>query len=346
MKRRDLKCLVTALLVGNVLASPPAILAAEGAGGVVDDSNWERLRSMSLDQRQFLAAKLKEFDVLPREEQVSIRKLDDELQKLPRQNREEAYSVIRRYHLWLSSLSEADRNELNNLPPDKKMERIRVLREGQPPASSDYPSDLHPSVFGSNSPYDLANQIKTWLSLTPDRKTSLMNMKESDRGRKLNEFRQEMKIVPVARPIPSASDEQFAAERWKAFRNQANIPALKKFDDPDNKEFQEKKTRRLRRVAEARAFEGRTVEKVRTDRLLEFASQMPPWIRALFDGLSPELARQQLTLLYRLVFPAPTEISPAKPAGVGKPATKGTSIKKDAAPASKDAKPPDNSQPF
>ena len=344
-----MKFSVQALIAMFLITGQSANLAV---GGLLDDANWDRLRSMSRDQRQFLAEKLKEFDGLPRDEQQTIRKLDGELQKLPRQNREEAYSVVRRYHLWLSTLSETDRNEVNALAPEQKMERIRALRKQQTLAPSDYPSDLHPSVFGLNSPYDVANQIKTWLALTPERKTSLMTLKESDRGRKLNEYRQELKIPPVPKPTPTAADEQFAAERWKTFRNQYNFPALKKFDDPANKEFQEKKARRLRGIAESRVFEGRTVEKARTDRLLEFAFQMPPWIRALFDRLSPDLARQQLTLLYRLVFPAPEEIAPAKAAGKpasakGSGAAKGAESKKNSAePVPKDSKPPDSSQPF
>ena len=320
-------------------------------GDVVEDANWNRLRSMSRDQRLFLAKKLKSFDGLDPDEQQSIRKLDGEIQKQPPQNREVVYSVLRRYHLWLATLSDTERNELNALPPERKMERVRRLRKEQQSLANDYPNDLRPSIFGMHSPYEAATQVKTWLELTPDRKTALLNLKESDRARKLNEYRQELKIQPVQRPTPTLADEQFAVERWKAFRNQYNLPALKKFDDPANAEFQEKKARRLKRFAESRAFEARTVDKVNTDRLLEFATQMPPWYRSLYDRLSPELARQQLALLYRLVFPAPSEIPPVPPPG--KAATKSSSpaksdqIKKNSgAPVSKEVRPPVTSQPF
>ena len=343
----------SAAVMATILFAGMAMDLADA--GVVDEANWGRLRSMSRQQRQSLAEKLKEFDGLGPEEQKTIRDLDTEIQKLPQQNREEAYSVMRRYHLWLTTLSETDRKELDTLPSNEKMERVRRLFKQQKASSVGDPSDVPSAGFGNHSLYEMATQIKTWFALTPDRKSSLLSMKEFDRVKKLREFHQELRIPGLPRPAMTADGEKFAMDRWQMFQEQLNIPALKKMDDPNNAEFQKKKRRILRQFAENQVLETVEVEKVRSERLTDFAVRMPPWFRAKFDRVSPEAARQQLTLLYRLVFPFPSEIPPLKPAGKppangGVPAkggeTKQTPIGPGAPPVLRDTKPPVSTQPF
>ena len=68
--------------------------------------------------------------------------------------------------------------------------------------------------------------------------------------------------------------------------------------------------------------------KVSPDNLLQFDRALPVWLRNGFDTLPPEEARRRLTILYRLVYPAPrsmprassrraAEAPAAAPTGIG-----------------------------
>ena len=63
---------------------------------------------------------------------------------------------------------------------------------------------------------------------------------------------------------------------------------------------------------------------VTAERLTQFFTALPPWVRTTFDSYPPDEARRRLTLVYRLVFPYPDEFRPARaPAST----TTGTSSK-------------------
>ena len=47
---------------------------------------------------------------------------------------------------------------------------------------------------------------------------------------------------------------------------------------------------------------------------MRFEAALPPWYRGEFDHLPPEEARRRLTILYRLVYPFPSDMPEAQKA--------------------------------
>ena len=65
--------------------------------------------------------------------------------------------------------------------------------------------------------------------------------------------------------------------------------------------------------------------------LERFSAACPPWLHSMTDPLSPDDARQYLTILYRLLYPHPGEMptdskpnkaAPGPPAAPPRPASK------------------------
>jgi hypothetical protein len=295
---------------------------ALGAG----DDDWERLRQIPREQRVHLDKKLREFDALDRGEQASIRALDETLAALPEGDRANHYAVMRRYHLWLQTLTEAQRNELNAVPLSKRMRVVEKLRAGQRATKPSTPMLFRIGDFGGASPYDLATRIKVWLRLSAAEKAEVSKLPEDGRRRRMNELARSLKVAPVTEP--ALSDEQAKTMLDRALKKAPLLDALLKRGDDEKK-----KAARQRRVLESYYLLEHPPERVKTENLLRFDAALPPWIRATFDTLSADEARRSLSILYRLVFPAPKEMEPSKSA-VLTPASAPT---KDPPPASKKA---------
>ena len=77
----------------------------------------------------------------------------------------------------------------------------------------------------------------------------------------------------------------------------------------------------MRRQAINYYFSEHPPKSVTPERLSEFLAAFPPWLQSAFDPHPPEEAQRRLTIVYRLVFPHPSEIklSP-KPVGRRRPA--------------------------
>src|SRR6476661_189856 len=101
------------LLIGLAL---PLLLA-----GAVEEANWLRLQSMPREHRLILAEKIKEFDRLDRDEQARIRDLDRRLSELPPADQANYRSVLRRYHIWLQSLPEDQKGQIDVAPAGAKL---------------------------------------------------------------------------------------------------------------------------------------------------------------------------------------------------------------------------------
>src|SRR4051794_17977855 len=91
-------------------------LSAPGPSGDTADG-WSRLQSMPPELRTHLAEQLKEFALLSRPERDAVRALDRKIADEPVVNREVYETVLRRYHLWVMSLPETQRNELRGVAP-------------------------------------------------------------------------------------------------------------------------------------------------------------------------------------------------------------------------------------
>jgi len=111
------------------------VVVALGASVVSADNYAERaatIESLSTEKKAELLRKKQRFDELTDDKQQRIRDLHEQLFAEP--NAAELDELMRRYCAWLRNLSSRERQEVLELPADKRIERIKVIvrrQEGQ-----------------------------------------------------------------------------------------------------------------------------------------------------------------------------------------------------------------------
>lgn len=289
-----------------------------------EDANWQRLWSMPREERVRLAEKLKAFDALPVENQTVIRDLDRAIRADGEDNRANNYAALRRYHLWLGTLTDSQRAELAKAPPENRMALVANLLTKQRASRVSAPFLHQVADFSGVSPYELATLIKVWLKITPAQQAEVVALAGvGERGMRLHRIAREEKLPVVIRPTPEEIDTLFQ----KVSRKNRGFPALKKMTE-------EKQQRKFKdHVAEYYSFVEHPPQKVKSEKLYEFDKALPSWLRSPIEDAPPDEARWLLTNLYRLIFPAGTEMEARKPSQAvpGKPA--GPRAKGSAPPA-------------
>ena len=294
---------------------------------------------MPREQRIQLAAKLNDFAALTSSEKAAIRALDDQLRKLPEAERASYYAVLRRYHLWVKSLSDAQRAELSAAPPEKRRSLVDKFRHEKWGLDMSSASPLALTDFGAASAYDLATSARTWFNLSEPERSAVSRIKDPQaRTRRMGELMAAKKVERVARP--TLTKEQEKALFTRASGMSPRLDAALKRDEQMNPDEQMKPERRLRLLEHA-YFLDQPPKKVDSENLYAFDAALPSWIRGMIDPLPPEEARRRLTILYRLVFPPGHEFAEAKTAPTPKKGTgpvdkkgaSGTVPRKPAAPA-------------
>jgi hypothetical protein len=161
------------------------------------------------------------------------------------------------------------------------------------------PLVLRYSDFGDFSPYELADQVKTWQALGPAHKAEISRLPEGQRNARLERLMTQLNVAPVPRPAPA--DEEATIKR--VFKRSGVSAFL------TNKKIGERigEAKARSRIADHLRFIETPPPRVTTENLSRFAASLPPWIRALDDPLPPDEARRRLTVLYRLLYPSPAE---------------------------------------
>jgi Protein of unknown function (DUF3106) len=325
-------CRLACLFVFVAVLIPPSV-----AGGGIE-GNEMRLRAMPRERRMALAEKLKQFDALSWDEKDAIRKLDQKIANLPPDERAFYRSVLRRYHLWIESLTDAQRNELSNTPAERRTALVTKFRNqaSAVPDGRTITDLLQVIDFGAPSPFEMAHFHKLWLKLSPVRQAEVGKLPPGfERLDRLTALSHEYKIAPENR-LPKAEvdalikqlEEQFKAKGWV-------VPLMKKAAEKDARGKHADSTRESkerRRVAENYYFVLNPPQAVDAEHLMWFSASMPPWLLASFDYLPPEEARRRLTILYRLVDPHPSERPPSQTATSPKPAASAASKAAASAP--------------
>jgi hypothetical protein len=278
---------------------------APGLTHAGEDENWQRLRSMPREQRLILAENLKRFDNLDPQQKAVLRKLDEEIAKLPTENRANYESVLRRYHLWLQSLRKEQQDQLNAAAPDQRMALVRkFLAEERSTPKTSPSSFLQLADLTAQSPYDLAHKIKIWLEMSPAERTEAEHLPPEKRKPRIEELAKKKKIGMLRR-ITKAEEEKLLKQ----------LEGNSQMKNQLNRLTENKKVAELKRIADNYHFIENPPEKVSAENLMRFDAALPSWIRQPLDHLPPEEARRRLTILYRLVFPAGSEMPAAvKPA--------------------------------
>ena len=331
MPSRHLLALPTLWFLASLV---PAVARAD------EDENWQRLRSMPREQRLILSENLRKFDALDPGQKAAIRELDERISRLPAENRMTYHSVLRRYHLWVQSLSKEQKDLLNAASPEQRMALLRkFLSEERATANRPTPLFLQIADLNAPSPFDVAHRLKVWFELTPAERAESERLPPEKRRPHLEELGRKKKVGTMHRL--TRAEEEKALDHLQAnalLKDRLNrLADLKKIAESSKKTDELKKAEvARRRVAENYYFVEHPPEKVGSENLMRFNSALPSWIRAPLDHLPPEEARRRLTIFYRLVFPAGSEM-PAnfKPASnAASPATP------DASPAPNKAKAP------
>jgi hypothetical protein len=300
--------------------------------------NWNRLRSMPREERLALWKKLEEFDALGRAEQSAIRVLDKRIGQLPPSEQSNYGSVLRRYHHWVQGLSEAQRAELNALPPGERMRLVTKLRANERTNANGHTTPVFLQVidFSVIQPAETAHRLKAWFELRPEERAEIEKIPaRADQESRLAELGQHVKVGPVNRLTKGDEDALFAKmETNPQLKNWLAAPP-KKVDPTKHEKMK-------RRLAANYYFLEHPPASVEPSNLMRFASAMPSWYREQFDHLPPEEARRRLTILYRLVFPAPGEM----PAEIRKVSTPQKAASEPARKASPRPGAPAGANPF
>lgn len=302
--------------------SAVAVLLAAAAFDA--EANWARLRALPNDRRARLVENIKKFDlVFSGSQQASLRDLDRRINELPGESRAHYLEVLTRYHNWLNQLPEAKQEELSALPAADRMALVKKLFADYPlsrPLTSRFVRRVD---LGEYSAQELASLFMIWRGLTPEKRRDIERLPAIPR------CHAEMKKVAVAKGILNDValpnfDEFKAHKNFEDFVRANNRPMLLLNELRKKKEaIQEKKEGIqadlardiLRRQAMNFYFSEHPPKAVAPERLSAFLAEFPPWLKSVFDAHPPEDAQRRLSVVYRLVFPHPSEIVPSqKPA--------------------------------
>ena len=98
-----------------------------------ETENWARLRSMPRERRIALAKNLERFDALDRAERAQIRALDAHIDALPPAEQARYRAVLRKYHLWVQSLSDEQKDQVRRTQPGRErmilVAKLRATRK-------------------------------------------------------------------------------------------------------------------------------------------------------------------------------------------------------------------------
>ncbi len=303
-----------------------------------EDPQWTRLRSMPLEQRQRLAARLKTFDSLPAADQEAVRQLDRQIAGETPDDRENDYLLLRRYHLWLHGLSDTQRKEVIAAAPDRRMAVVTRIMEAQRAAQTSPPFVRRLSEFGGHSPFDMAYAIKVWLKLSLAEREEVLRLPEASRRQRLNSFGDQLKVKRLSHPT-QADAETLYGEADRKYHLPPFPPkpsGVGKFAQEEKQRMDERQRRFRLNVAEYYKLETTPLKKkVTPEHLYQFDREVPAWLRQGFEDVSADDARWLLSRLYRLVFPNDEEIPLSKTSAAS---TAAKPAGKSAAPAP--AKPP------
>jgi hypothetical protein len=267
---------------------------------------------MPREQRLALWEKLKEFDALGPIEKSAIQSLNARIMQLPVAEQANYLSVLSRYLHWLEGLSEEQRNELKSVPPSARMALVTKLRaqERMAPSPGTVPLFLQVVDFAVMSPFEMAHRIKAWIDLTPEKRAEIEAMPlQVDQQRHLAELAQHVRLESSTR-IAKADEDALLAKMDANPQLKNWLSSLQKKVDPSEKKKADlTKTEKVkRRVAANYHFLEKPPAAVEPGRLMRFNAALPPWYHGEFDHLPPEEARRRLTILYRLIYPVPSEM--------------------------------------
>lgn len=292
----------------------PAVVALATiliAAGFDLESNKNRFKALPVEERKKLVDNLLRFDaVLTLDQKRAVEELDRKIHELPDAQQSEYLATLRRYHNWLARLPEDRREEIMRASPTEKMAAVRKLASLP---RYHVPQDLTPSIvqladIGEHTPFELAAIYRIWQALTPaQRKEVDKPVNNSGRLQVLLRIGQAKKMPREI--VPEGYDEERVLADLATFLKKGSgvlaVEPLKKQSEPRFAEVTRRQAINLYYLSAARKG---SIKHVEPERLDQFAATFPWWVQSAFESYSPDEARRRLTIVYRLVFPPPSEI--------------------------------------
>lgn len=305
----------------RILILVPCLLAALVHSAPADDAsaNRKRLAAMPLEHRQALARNLERLDALPASEQAALRKLDQQLAESEPTDRRRYLDVMRRYHVWLQTLSKDQRQALAAANPEQRMTLVKRYRAEQRRTLDAQPTLDWVQLTRLTTP-DLektARRLKVWFHLDQAERAAVSDLRDPDQqATRLDELGKEKGVSRTFR-----RDRQELAARLDTARKQLETElARRKLDGTAIlKKRAEAVSPRLKTAAAKHRLNDLLIvrefkpEPVDPARLIQFEAELPGWVRESLDPLPPDSAWRRLHLLYRLVFPPDQEIAQPAP---------------------------------
>ena len=313
------------------------------------DPAWSRLGAMPIERRLQLSANLGRFDALPPEDQAAIREIDAALDHADPAIRGRYRAILRKYRAWAAGLDPAKRAELDRArTPDAKLALVAAWRKGEVAPSELARTRLgigvYPGDLGSIPPIVLGNALRVWLALDDKSRAQVEAIDQIlPRIADLIRIGRQKGIAMDHFPAAAESkllDQLEANERVRAvftmyFRRQEQAEAKGDPARPKSGNRPPASAQPLRHLAESIYFSEHPPVPVGLANLVRFEAALPFWLRNSFDPLPPEDARRRLSILYRQIYPHPSEMpvdrAAPKASNVPIPAPK---AKTKAAPAS------------
>jgi hypothetical protein len=271
--------------------------------------NRQRLETIPLSRRQALVKNLDRFRALPSAEQHAIRELDRRIAEEDPAVRARHLTLLRRYHVWLAGLPEAQRKAIAAASPEERWNLIGEALRAKPEAgAAPVRSDARIWTQLTNlSPVLLIDQshwIRLWLGLTAEQRKEVQKkgLSEPERIRLLEQFGRE-------NGMRDERPELRRAEADDLLRTIEDRPRLKKKFDQSKPAA---KRAMVGRINERRALVESAGAQVSRAQLDQFVKSIPAWLLTPVDSLPPDAASLRMRVLYRMIFPEGTEMPPVE----------------------------------
>lgn len=299
------------------LALSLVAVAFVGAASLEDARAWFLRKSPA--ERDKIRESLRRFDMmLNADEQRAARALDDRLNAMPEDERDEYLLVLRRYHAWLRSLPERDRDALAGMAVDARLKRIRELVEKYPPPARSSNSSLDFIQIGGTNAFEVAALCKAWLAVTPAERARIDGLPPGSRKDELLKKGRELKVGRELRPADFDDDRWIAEAEAKIRELRGSTAGAKDWLSKIEAKLDQAQTEGPNNGLRPRPFvhrlavnlyvqEHRLEHPVDPTRLAHFFDAVPPWIRSTFVAYSGDDVRRRLSVLYRILYPYPEE---------------------------------------
>ena len=265
------------------------VMEASASAAESDAQRAERLQQMSAEQRDELLRKKKRFDDMGQEEQQRLHALHASIESSEKNS--ELQQTLDRYHAWLGTLSSIQRDELRDLPADKRIERIKELLKQQEMQRfqafvGNLEEDDRKAIFRWLGEFVTAHEEEILEQLPERDRDNIRDIPDPDARQKTLGFVMAMQRQNPRMPAPNLEDFNRLMDSLSS-NTVAQIEQAPATEQPD----------RIREMVGAAIFSRRNPP-VSDEDLRKFYNGLKADQREKLEGLEPEEFKRRLTWMY------------------------------------------------